>query len=885
MVVDLDLQEAEPSSVTAGHCRSGVVKLEWKNIVTIANETAVPELRQLAVRGDLRASPFRSVCWAVFLDVLATSGSDSWPHQRCTARAHYRRLKEQFVLNPHQQTTDVRDDPLSQSKQSLWNQHFCDQELCAVIKQDVVRTFPGVDFFRKPTIQELMINILFCYARQFPAMCYRQGMHEILAPLIFVIHSDQQALAHIQELHPDIDPNLLAILDPQYLEEDSYAIFAKIMSQIESFYRITDVVPTATGYFPAQTPASPVAGGGAKRKPEVEVVEQLNYIKDKILIKEDLHLHNHLLKLDIPLAIFGIRWLRLLFGREFALQDLLLLWDAIFGEGDELGLINYIVVAMLIRIRDKLIYSDYTTCLSYLMRYPTNIDIALVIRHALHMKSPKLYERPAGAMIFLSSPKRPAHLPSRMVETSQQKYSTLPAVHQRRSQVAADDHPLQSRPSVDPASGTIDGDRQRTSSLPRNSGSMRKATAVELRQAACLATKKAITESAQSDVRDPTVTDGYREDDPELLRIELQNAYNIMSVGRAKLLQYLTVLRRNIRPTNPQGELQQSLEGIEEICSLLKPRYDTVFRVPAPIDTATEANEEPHTAKKTVPGGARLVLAAELPANGSNVLRTLTPPNSLNLTRSYNYDLDCRRNSASQPSVTQYEIPEDRYSKIATKKLANRKEVEMNVFTKDFSDRHRRIDDKELPSTNPLGDQTALDFPPKESRLRSTATMAQISTTEKPQMQQIDLNTLNLQQLSQLKTQLDQELSIFQESLNTIKIARSKYSASKEALEQFKGDWNEKQILVPLTGSMYVPGTIKDSSNVIIEIGTGYYVENDLDSAKAFFKRRVEYVQEQLEKIEMMGIEKSKIRDTIREVMEKKLAQFSKELQKKRDGE
>ncbi|XP_050071380.1 probable prefoldin subunit 5 [Anopheles maculipalpis] len=158
--------------------------------------------------------------------------------------------------------------------------------------------------------------------------------------------------------------------------------------------------------------------------------------------------------------------------------------------------------------------------------------------------------------------------------------------------------------------------------------------------------------------------------------------------------------------------------------------------------------------------------------------------------------------------------------------------------------------------------------------------MANISTTEKPQMQQIDLNTLNLQQLTQLKNQLDQELQFFQESLNSIKIARSKYSASKEALEQIKEDWNDKQILVPLTGSMYVPGTIKDANNVIIEIGTGYYVENDLESAKAFFKRRVEYVQEQLEKIETIGMEKSKIRDTIREVMEKKLVLFSKELQK-----
>ncbi|XP_035775583.1 TBC1 domain family member 5-like [Anopheles albimanus] len=712
MLVDLDVQEVEPShsaATNSGPGRSGVVKYEseWNKIMKIADESNLLNLRQFAISGELRASPFRSVCWAVFLGVLEAPGSERWPKQRTLAREHYRALKEGFVMNPHLKT-DVCDDPLSQSEQSLWNQHFCDQELCAVIKQDVVRTFPGVDFFRKHAIQQLMTNVLFCYARQFPAMCYRQGMHEILAPLIFVIHSDQQALAHIQELHPNINQNLQTILDPQYLEEDSYAIFSKIMALIESFYRITDVVPTATGYFPALATGSPNVTTGSsttnKRRPEIEVVEQLNYIKDKILIKEDLHLHNHLLKLDIPLAIFGIRWLRLLFGREFALQDLLLLWDAIFGEGDDFGLINYVVVAMLIRIRDKLIYSDYTTCLSYLMRYPTNIDISLVIRHALHMKSPKTYERPAGAMIFLSSPKRqplqqqqPTVMRSTSNDSASQKYSTLPNVHQRRVTL---EHPLQTRSSQAAAIVASD-ERQRTHSLPRNTGSLRKATAGELREVACLATKQAITCTAQAEIRDPTVTDGYREDDPELLRIELQNAYNIMSVGRAKLLQYLTVLRRHVRPSNPHGEVQQSLEGIEEICSLLKPRYDTVFRVPAPIDAATEANEDPQHRSSV------LKVSDSTESSGSSqttIQRTQTPPNSLNLQRSYNYDLDCRRNSASQP-ITQYEIPEDRYSKLATKKLANRKEVEMNVFSKDFTDRYRRIDDKDLPNAYPLGQE------------------------------------------------------------------------------------------------------------------------------------------------------------------------------------
>lgn len=70
-----------------------------------------------------------------------------------------------------------------------------------MIKQDVVRTFPGIEFFRKPHIQEIMKNILFCYARENPIMCYRQGMHEILAPILFVHHSDQLSYLHYKELN------------------------------------------------------------------------------------------------------------------------------------------------------------------------------------------------------------------------------------------------------------------------------------------------------------------------------------------------------------------------------------------------------------------------------------------------------------------------------------------------------------------------------------------------------------------------------------------------------------------------------------------------------------------------------------------------------------
>jgi len=53
----------------------------------------------------------------------------------------------------------------------------------------------------------------------------------------------------------------------------------------------------------------------------------------------------------INIMPFCRRWLRLLFGREFPLQDLLVLWDVIFAEGENFELVNYVVVAMLMAIR------------------------------------------------------------------------------------------------------------------------------------------------------------------------------------------------------------------------------------------------------------------------------------------------------------------------------------------------------------------------------------------------------------------------------------------------------------------------------------------------------------------------------------------------------
>ncbi len=45
-----------------------------------------------------------------------------------------------------------------------------------------------------------MQDVLFCYAKEHPDLVYRQGMHELLGPIVFVMHAEMRDM--------DNDPTL-----------------------------------------------------------------------------------------------------------------------------------------------------------------------------------------------------------------------------------------------------------------------------------------------------------------------------------------------------------------------------------------------------------------------------------------------------------------------------------------------------------------------------------------------------------------------------------------------------------------------------------------------------------------------------------------------------
>jgi TBC1 domain family protein 5 len=143
------------------------------------------------LREEYVISTLRTLSWKVFLGVV-TPDADR-VQQMGEHRKGYEELLIKYKIDPHsnKELDPEINNPLSTSEQSPWLQFFQNAELEREIYQDIERTYPEFEFFQLESVRQMMLRILFIYARQHPDITYKQGMHEILAPLLFIFHREQ----------------------------------------------------------------------------------------------------------------------------------------------------------------------------------------------------------------------------------------------------------------------------------------------------------------------------------------------------------------------------------------------------------------------------------------------------------------------------------------------------------------------------------------------------------------------------------------------------------------------------------------------------------------------------------------------------------------------
>jgi len=134
-------------------------------------------------------------------------------------------------------------------------------------------------------------------------------MHEILAIIFWCTDMDS-----IEAVYDSDDTSSLAtlVLSRDHVEHDAYSLFNVLMSNMLSWYDPNLSVPCHSG-----------TSNGFNQSTNTTLVQPIVAKCTRIhevLKKVDFELWKRMEELKIEPQIYGIRWLRLLFSREFPIE-------------------------------------------------------------------------------------------------------------------------------------------------------------------------------------------------------------------------------------------------------------------------------------------------------------------------------------------------------------------------------------------------------------------------------------------------------------------------------------------------------------------------------------------------------------------------------------
>lgn len=384
-------------------------RIDEFNSVIKADMIDIKRLRKLAFGGCPAEEGLRSKAWKVLLNYLPLKTGE-WPQSLKKQREMYQQFVDEMIIQPGKKNyensrTDVthEDHPLSLNPESLWSAYFKDNEMLLQIDKDCRRLCPDLVFFQSATNYpnydlvspeagvdtlkkrvemttlkakdirsnrlgitctdlkrkraytedyvtlsegqeahwEVAERILFVYAKLNPGQGYVQGMNEILGPIYFSFARD--TIASEQE----------------FAEADTFWCFTNLMSEIrDNFIKILDETDCGIGKLMSDL---------------VTMVKEI-----------DAPLWQRLELQELKPQFYAFRWLTLLLSQEFALPDIIRLWDTLFADVHRFDFLISVCCAMLILIRSDLLRGDFPANMKLLQHYPCT-DMQKILNKAMEL--------------------------------------------------------------------------------------------------------------------------------------------------------------------------------------------------------------------------------------------------------------------------------------------------------------------------------------------------------------------------------------------------------------------------------------------------------------------------------------------------------------------
>ena len=222
-----------------------------------------------------------------------------------------------------------------------------------VIDNDIDRLYSDIEFFQQEEVRASIKRICKVFALQHPNVGYQQGIHE-LAGIIFYAYSEYFPVEGetIIPFPEKFEPTFSILTKNGYTEHDTYITLEHLIEFMERSYL-----------------------NGA-----LGVQDQCNELFD-VLKSYNINIYNRFTELGIIPTTFGVRWLRVLFSREYDLDNVLILWDGIFCYGKGLLLSRSIFMVLMLDASRE----DDSNVLMKLMKTPTSgfSDVNVLIRRSI----------------------------------------------------------------------------------------------------------------------------------------------------------------------------------------------------------------------------------------------------------------------------------------------------------------------------------------------------------------------------------------------------------------------------------------------------------------------------------------------------------------------
>ncbi|KAJ6678110.1 hypothetical protein OIU85_008676 [Salix viminalis] len=131
-----------------------------------------------------------------------------------------------------------------------------------------------------------------------------------------------------------------------------------------------------------------------------------------------------------------------------------------------------------------------------------------------------------------------------------------------------------------------------------------------------------------------------------------------------------------------------------------------------------------------------------------------------------------------------------------------------------------------------------------------------------------DMEKMSVEQLKGIKEQTDLEVN-----LNNIKTATGRLEVAATSLKDLS--LRPQEDVGALTASLYVPGTLDDADRVLVDIGTGYFVEKTMNEGKDYCERKINLLKCNFDQLIEVATKKKTVADEAGAILQAKLRQLA----------